>query len=242
MPVETPRFTRALEAELRERASRPQRRRLPSLRPALAVVAILAALAFAVLPGSDDPGEQASPPPKPYTVTMDELLSGDRATYDRLQREFEARGEKLIVRERRVAPDAEVLRGGRPAVSLEIPAPRRDDGRAPVVVEKLEGPIVVTVPVPDPDEKLEGRSICQTIPALNDLMDGDDPQGSIRRMREAGFDVTVRRVPWDKPGDKDIIIQVTGPGGKLHGVPPDTKKLTVEIGSPGEGHTTSGSC
>ena len=241
MPVETPRFSRALEEQLRERASRRQRRRLPSLRPVVAVAAVAAALAFVLLPTADDDGDQASPPPKPYTVAMDELLDGDRAHLRRLQSEFAAVGERLVIEEKRVAPDAPMAGA---VYGVQIPPPYQSaDLKTGVEVEKLEGPVIVTLAVPDPDEKIEGRSICQTIPALNDLMDGDDPEGSVRRMREAGFDVTVKTVPWDKPGDKDVIVGVYSAGGANSGVPPGTKKLTVEVGSPGGGHDgTTGSC
>ena len=240
MPVETPptpRFSRALEVELRERAGR-RRRRLPSLRPVLAAAAVAVALAFVFLPGSDGTDEQASPPPEPFTVTTDQLLSGDRALYRRLQARFAALGKRLIVREKRVAPEAGVV--GR-VVSLQTPV-RAEETRRPLVVEELTGPVIVVLAVADPGERVEGLSICQTIPALNDLMDGDDPEGSARRMREAGFDVTVKKVPWDKPGDKDVIIGVYSAGGASTGVPPGTKKLTVEVGSPGGGHSSSGSC
>jgi hypothetical protein len=208
------------------------------LRPVVVAAALAVALAFVLLPGGDDDtGEQASPPPpKPYVVKVGELLQGDLASLRRLQAEFEARGARLVIKEQRVAPNAQ--RAGQ-VVGLQTPNRTSTDR---LVVEELTGPVVVTIAVPDPDEKVEGLTICQTIPALNDLMDGDDPDGSVRRLREAGFDVTVKTVPWDKPGDEDIIIGVYGPGGRNSGVPPDTKKLTVEVGSPGEGHAEFGSC
>lgn len=55
-------------------------------------------------------------------------------------------------------------------------------------------------------------------------------------MRAAGFDVTVKGVPWDRPGDRDVIVGIYGPGGKVTGVPADTTRFRVEIGSPGGGH------
>jgi hypothetical protein len=237
-PPPTPRFTAALEEELRERATRG--RRLPSLRPLVAIAAVAVALAFVLLPGSDDGGEQASPPPPPpATVSRSDLLRGDLAHFRRLQRRFAAAGKRLIVRTRPVAPAS---RHVGLVLSMQLPdgyVPQRDDR---VVLEELPGPVTVVVGVGDPDEKIEGLTICQTIPALNELMDGDDPDGSVRRMREAGFDVTVKTVPWDKPGDKDVIIGVYSAGGASTGVPPDTRKLTVEVGSPGGGHGDFGSC
>lgn len=125
MPVETPptpRFSRALEEELRERAMTRRRRRMPSLRPLVALAAVAAAFAFVLLPTADETGEQASPP-RPLTVTTKQLLSSDRAELRRLEREFAALGEELIVEERGVAPTSPLV--GR-VMSLQTPGPGRE--------------------------------------------------------------------------------------------------------------------
>ncbi|CAA9505977.1 MAG: hypothetical protein AVDCRST_MAG85-2047 [uncultured Solirubrobacteraceae bacterium] len=245
MPVETPptpRFSRVLEGELRERASRRRRRRSPSLPPLIAAAAVVAAFVFVLLPTADETGEQASPPPKPLTVTTEQLLSGDRAMYRRLQREFEALGKRLIVREEPVSPHAEI-RGH--ATGVQTPpsaSPGAGEPAGPIVVDELDGPIIVTIAVADPDEKTAGLTIYEAIPGLCALVDGKDPDGTIRRLRAAGFEVDVERVRWDTPEGEDVVVSVLDGKSRFTGASPDAKQLTVEVGDPGEGHAGEAGC
>jgi hypothetical protein len=233
MPVETPRFSRALEAHLREQAARG-RRHLPSPRPVLAVAAILFALGFVLVVGGRDE-DAPDPVAGAYTITAADLTAADPAELRRLEREFAARGERLIVTEKGVAPGSRQV--GQ-VLSLSIPGPAQwtRDHRTPIVVEELDGPVRVTIAVADQTELHEGLAICETVPQMKRLVNARDPDGSIRRLRAAGFEIEVRTVPWDRPGDRDVLIGIYGPDGDVTGIPPEEKRFTVEVGSPGEGH------
>jgi hypothetical protein len=236
MPVETPRFTRALEAELRERATtRRRRRRMPAGGVAIAL-AVTIAFAFIVLPSHDERGEQAAPPPKPLTVSAGDIMRADRAGVERLRAEFAARGKKLVIRERPVAPGSEYV--GR-VVRYEVFQPRAGE---PIHVDRLRTPVIVTVGVASTRPQVRHAPyVCETLPQLVDLVDGHDAKGSIKRLRQAGFEIRVKRLRWDAPTG-NTVMGIFGPDGRADSITPRTRKLTIVVGSPGRYNDGAGGC
>lgn len=255
-PPPTPRFSRALEASLREEAAARGRRRprgLPSLRALVPAAALLAALAFVLLPRAGDDrdervGGAGSTGPPVLRVSSNDLLAADRPEIERLQREFRRRGAVLAVRDRWVRdPSAD----GRvfavmmpPGIGNEVEG-AGDDRRSRVVPftvdDRLPGPIIVVVgkaggEKPEPSNK----TIYEAIPILCDLVEPTDPAGTERALRDAGFDVVVTNVPWKTEGLKPVVISLLDGEGRYRNVDPDTKQLIMEVGTPGEGHGATG--
>jgi hypothetical protein len=234
----TPRFSRALEAQLREQAAAPRRRRRLTAGALAVALAAAVALAFIVLPAPDERGEQASPPPGRLVISSRDMFEADRAGLQRLQAELAARGKKLVIHERPVSPDSQyvghVIRYGvKQAGVLD-----------PIVVDRLRVPVVVTVGV----AARSGRQtkvpyVCRTLPQLMGVVDGHDATGSIRRLRQMGFDIKVKRLPWARPGEPhNTVMGIFGPDGKAGSITPRTRKLTIVVGSAGRFNTGSAGC
>lgn len=246
---DTPRFSADLEAYLRDEVnSSSASQRAPRL--LTGVVAIVVLVVVLGLTGVNGGGSKAQ---ATAFVLGDDVVAlsalSDPERHEELQRRFADEGGRLVI-ERRPVADQSVGQ----VLGVSLPRGIRLDEDRLVDPSKMSGPVVVTLGVPSPTPTTAGAPIYDTLPDLCELVEPTDAPATVAALRAAGYDIDVKLIEFVDDGAEardvaeppagTLVIGVMDHRGENAGVDPDTRRLIVEVGSGGQGHSgqTPSSC
>lgn len=234
-------FGRQLDSVIPQTRRRQRTRRVAVLAVAATTVVAAPALATSDLFdfGGDVPaaGEPGGPPPvveAPKDPTLNVIAVVDQPDgVQRLRDRVEPYGLRVRVEGRPVAAAAVGQLFG-----VQFPRQARFDTKRHLVLEQgSRGTIIVTLGRPAPsgsDVGTAGFSLYEVLPQVQTAVRREDPQASLNRLRDLGFDVTVKLIV-DNP-DRGAVAAT---GVKDVSTPPDGTVVLSMLNANGQNTATA---
>jgi hypothetical protein len=132
----------------------------------------------------------------------------------------------------KLSPVAELAAGR--VLSVQFPHRARFNPARQLVLSRSRGTIIATIgrtARPSEDVGTRGLSLYDVLPSVRAAVQRDDPDGTVRRLRDLGFDVDLKLVI-DNPRAHETGTSATG-SKSVTASPPDTVVLSV-LNSRGE--------